>query len=282
MATDVGKKLDEHRTEFRGMLNDTDNTVEKLTARLAALETEKKKKKKKKNDGDASPPAPDPWAGFNPSGTAIPAANPPAADGADFSLLPLERHHQGMVPLYGEQNALNTTDALALGHRIRGLLPEGLNSAIIDIDAGYLCNRQVVFKIKVLAPLMVKELCWQIRSHLTVALRAAPVCVLGREVYAVVEPSLSRRDRNKCIGIASRVLLSRLPDPECVIVDFRAGAIYFKGGDSVASYIELGRMHHKKKWAWDATRVKEFIKTFNLKLDVADLDSETVSALADE
>ena len=169
-----------------------------------------------------------------------------------------------------------------MGHRIRGLLPEGFNRAIMDVDAGFVCNRQIIFKIKALAPLSAKGLCWQIRSHLTVALRAAPVCALGREVYAVVEPSLSRRGRNKCIGIASRVLPYRLPDPERVIVDFRVGAVYFKGGDSVTSYIEFGRTHLKKKRAWDMERLNEMARAFGPMPDFADLDGATATALADD
>ena len=143
-----------------------------------------------------------------------------------------------------------------------------------------MCNRQVVFKIKPLAPLSAKELCWQIRGHLTTA--HTPIHVLGREVYAVVEPSPSRRDRNRRIGVASRVLFSRLANPETVIVDFRAGAVYFKRGEAVNTFLELGRRHPKKKWVWDMGRVNEMARALNIETDFADLDSETASALADE
>ena len=126
-----------------------------------------------------------------------------------------------------------------------------------------------------------KELCWQIRGHFTTALRSAPIHVLGRVVYAVVEPSPSRRDRNRCIGVASMVLLSRLKNPETVIVDFRARAVYFKQGETVNTYLELGKTH-PKKWTWDIARVNEMARALNLETDFTDLDSKTAEALADE
>ena len=100
-------------------------------------------------------------------------------------------------------------------------------------------------------------------------------------MYAVVEPSPNRRDRNRCIGVASRVL-SRLTNPETVIVDFRAGAVYFKRGEAVNTFLELDKTHPKKKWVWDVGRVTEMARALNLETDFADLDSETAKALADE
>ena len=143
LATDVDKKLDIHKQEFRGMLKNAKDTVEKLATRLASLEAEKEKK------GDPDTANPDPWSSFNPKHSGTATATIADADASDFA--PSSVIIKGWRR-YGEQNALNTSDALALGHRVRGLLPEGLNRAILDIDAGYVCNRQVVFKIKPLAP----------------------------------------------------------------------------------------------------------------------------------
>ena len=78
------------------------------------------------------------------------------------------------------------------------------------------------------------------------------------------------------------MLLSRLANPETVVVDFRAGAVYFKQGETVNTYMELGKTHPKKKWTWDAERVNEMAQALNLETDFADLDSKTAEALADE
>ena len=132
LATDVDKKLDIHKQEFRGMLRNANDTVEKLATRLASLEAEKEKKKKKEGDPDTANP--DPWSSFNPKHSGTATATIADADASDFA--PSSVIIKGWRR-YGEQNALNTTDALALGHRVRGLLREGFNRAILDIDAGY-------------------------------------------------------------------------------------------------------------------------------------------------
>ena len=78
------------------------------------------------------------------------------------------------------------------------------------------------------------------------------------------------------------MLLSRLANPETVIVDFRAGAVYFKQGETVNTYLELGKTHPKKKWVWDMGRVNEMVRALDLATDFTDLGSETAKALADE
>ena len=166
-----------------------------------------------------------------------------------------------------------------IGEKARSLIPKEISDLIDSVDANYVQNRQIILRIH--AGPSRREDCWKVRTALANALHESPLQVNDRDVYAIVEPTPSNRERNRSIGKALSILEEMLPAPARagIILDFRAGVAYYSatGPDSnVNDYVTLGRTDAKLGWTW---LEKPLTESF-ADLDTALLSERTADALA--
>jgi hypothetical protein len=282
LATDVDKKLDIHKLEFKGMLKDTNNTVEKLAMRLASLEAGKKTMK---GDSDAMnddliETQRDPWARSKWGSSALvgaPASTPPPAAPVRSASSASEFHpefvHLKGWSFYGEKGTgLSQANALALGARVKSRLPEDIQSLIINTRAPMLVNYQVSFRVAR------GEGCWRLQEAVRQVLLEFPEIIGGRQAYSVVDQSPTARRKNATIAKARAALLKAAPKPDNVKADFRAAVIYWAPNpNSDEGLLALGKMTKNGSWAWTPECVREALPDLALSA----LTAATAEEMAD-
>jgi len=231
-----------------------------------------------------TPATADPWTAYNFKGLEKQALVPAAAAAAPRSSGPDRDFQPSCVILKGwcrhnENRSLSTNDAIVLGEKARALIPKEISELIDSVDANYVQNRQIILRVR--PGDTRREDCWKVRTALTKALRETPLQVHDRDVYAIVEPTPSNRERNRNIGKALSILEEMIPEPQRakIVLDFRAGIAYFSedgASSDVNRYATLGRTDPKHGWMWLEKAMTETFKDMNFAL----LCERTADALA--
>ena len=246
-AKDQNAKADRIDAELHNLKNS-------LEKRIAALETAPRGSPQRSASGSdpVAPATADPWSGYIFKGlekqALAPATSAARSGGPDRDFQP------SCVILKGwrrcnENRSLSTNDAIVLGEKARALIPKEISDLIDSVDANYMQKRRIILRIR--QGDTRREDCWKVRTALTKALRESPLRVNGRDVYAIVGPTPSNRERNRSIGKALSILEEMIPATQraMIVLDFRAGIAYFSEdgvNSDVSRYVTLGRTDSKQ------------------------------------
>ena len=284
LSTDVKKNAKDQNAKADRIDTELHNLKNSLEKRIAALETAPRSSPQRSASGSdpVAPATADPWTAYNfkslEKQALVPAAPAARSSGPDRDFQP------SCVILKGwcrrnENRSLSTNDAIVLGEKARALIPKEISELIDSVDANYAQNRQIILCVR--PGDTRREDCWKVRTALAKALCETPLQVHERDVYAIVEPTPSNRERNRNIGKALSILEEMIPEPQRakIVLDFRAGIAYFsKDGASsdVNCYATLGRTDSKHGWVWLEKALTETFKDMNFAL----LCERTADALA--
>ena len=232
LTTDMKKKAKDQNAKADRIDAELHNLKNSLEKRIAALEAAPRSSPQRSASGSdpVAPATADPWSGYNCKGLGkqalVPATSAARGSGPD-------RHFQPSCVIlkgwcrHNENRSLSTNDAIVLGEKARALIPKEISDLIDSVDANYVQNRQIILHIR--QGDTRREACWKVRTALMKAFRDSPLRVNERDVYAIVEPTPSNRERNRNIGKALSILEEMIPASQSamIVLDFHAGIAYF-------------------------------------------------------
>ena len=273
------KKSEDMKKEITQMLDDSSKEmnlkIEKLSERLAAMEKDKDKGKSSvpprrsvsENQGPTTRNLPtdnfgsdfDPWARFNENKKAptdaaaaasvASAAPPTRRPVTESDFVPRCVHVKGWCRWQDPDKSLTRDEAYEFGLKIVEMLSDdsGVHDLVRGVQEPRMQNNMITINVE-----PGETNAKRVRDALARRLDDEPLLIHGKAVFAMVEPSPAKRQRNATIAKANKVLEDLVGGSAHVRLDVRAGVAYFAPDPNtdrklraVGNYSSV-----KQTWVW--------------------------------